>query len=183
MTLRLNKYIKEFFYLFVLCLLFGAHLSCFYGYQPQSEWEWSVFNNSQFNIYPDDVRNKLDRYKRKQVAWVGIIRETEFYDNNTNYEVVILLEHRYFDWKLDLIGYPDIYYPSTEGEGLFQTNWYLKKSADLSYLTERFAPENLAIVYAIPDTVINDIVLVKSKYVRIIDKSNYRADQLNYIPN
>jgi hypothetical protein len=155
---------------------------CYRGYQPHSVWERDVYHQSNFKIHPDDVREKLKRYRKEQIAWVGIIQEVEFYDNPANYEIILLLEHRYFDWNLDVTDDPQIFYPSTRGEGLFQTTWFLKKSADLEYFSERFEPENLAMVYAVPDTVIDDIVLVKSRYIRIIDKNDYRADQLDYFP-
>jgi len=117
------------------------------------------------------------------VRWAGIIRESEFYENPENYEVILLVEHRYFDWKVEKISSPDMMYPSKSGEGLFQTSWLLKKNADLDYFTERFGRGNLAIVYAKPDTVIDNVVLVESEYVRIIDPSNFQAEQLDYIPS
>ena len=92
------------------------------------------------------------------------------------------MEHRYFDWKVEKISSPDLMYPSKSGEGFFQTSWLLKKNADLDYFIERFGRGNLAIVYAMPDTVIDNVVLVESDYIRIIDPSNFQAEQLNYIP-
>lgn len=168
--------------LLVFLLLASSLINCIQGYQPATDWEKNVYEKSELYIYPDDVREEFEHFKQRQIAWVGIIRETEFYDNSQNYEVILLLEHRYFDWKLELTDDPDLYYPSIAGEGLFQTNWYLKKNSDLDYFSERFSPGNMVIVYAIPDTVIDDVILVNSKYIRVIDHKYVRANLLNYYP-
>jgi hypothetical protein len=157
-------------------------LGCVRNYAPQSSWESREFLRSNFRIHPEDVRQDLRRWQNTQVAWTGIIQECEFYETDTNYEVILLMEHHYFDWKEENFDPEKMYYPSSRGEGLFQTNWYLKKSADLDYFTDRFAPGNLAIVYALPDTVIDEVVLVESRYVRIIDHQHFRIDQSDYIP-
>jgi hypothetical protein len=167
------------FPLFLYFLLLG----CVQRYQPQSPWEAHAYQQTRDDLYPEDFRESLKKFKGEKVRWVGIIQESEFYDNPDNYEVVLLLEHRYFDWKVEKISSPDMLYPSKSGEGLFQTKWFLKQDADLNYFLERFGPGNLAIVYAAPDTVINKVVLVNSEYIRIIDPLNFQADQLDYIPD
>lgn len=155
---------------------------CVVGYKPQTEWEQREFKNADFNIYPDNVRSDLAKYKNTEVAWAGIIEESEFYEQENTYQVLLLMEHHYFDWKVDKMGSPQLYYPSAEGEGMFQTTWYLKKDADLDYFIDRFGAGNLAIVYAKPDTVIDDVVLVNADYIRIIDKEHFLTDQIYYIP-
>ena len=47
---------------------------------------------------------------------------------------------------------------------------------------DRFTPGNLAIVYARPDTVINEIVLVNAAYIRVIDREYIRTDVSEYTP-
>jgi hypothetical protein len=174
--------VRVFPLIILFLLLASSQMKCIQGYQPATDWEKDVFKKSALYIYPDDIRVEFEHFKDKLIAWAGIIQETEFYDNSQNYEVILLIEHRYFDWKLALSDDPDLYYPSIAGEGLFQTNWYLKKNSDLDYFRERFSPGNMAIVYAIPDTIIDDVILVNSKYIRIIDDEYVRADQINYYP-
>lgn len=152
------------------------------GYQPMTSLERNAFKNARLDVYPQDVKSNLSQFKNEDIAWIGIIQESEFYEENSRYEIVLLLEHRYFDWKVDRTGSPNLLFPSTEGEGLFQTRWYLKKDADLEYFMNRFEPGNLGIVYATPDTVIDDVVLVSADYIRVIDKGFFRADQVYYIP-
>jgi hypothetical protein len=177
--------LKNYFYflsvsgfLIVLLLLGG----CVRNYSPLSSWESQEFQNSDFTIHPNDIRQNLSLWKDFQIAWVGVIQECEFYETETSYEVILLLEHHYFDWKEENFEPDQMYYPSSLGQGLFQTSWYLKKSADLEYFKTRYIPGNLAIVYALPDTVIKDVVLVDSRYIRIIDRKNFSLDQSSYVP-
>ncbi len=155
---------------------------CVRHYTPQSPWEREEYLKSNFTIHPHDVRQDLQKWRSIPIAWVGVIQETEFYEAENRYEVILLMEHHYFDWKEESFDPNKMYYPSSRGEGLFQTTWYLKKSADLDYFQNRFAPGNLAIVYAQPDTVINEVILVKCRYLRVIEHQNFRLDQSDYIP-
>ena len=166
----------------IIIMIVVLSLNCMQSYMPQSNWELQEYNGTDFRILPNDVRQDLDRYKSSRIAWVGIIQESEFYENPDNYEVLLLMQHRYFDWQVDYSMTKSKYLVSTQGEGLFQTSWRLTKDADLPYFMDRFSAGNLAIVYATPDTVINYVVLVKSRYIRILDKSEFNATELNYIP-
>ena len=156
---------------------------CIQKYQPRTPWEARAYQQTRDDLHPDDFRESLQQFKGERVRWVGIIQESEFYEDSSYYEVVMLLEHRYFDWKVEKISSPDMLYPSKSGEGLFQTSWRLQPDADLDYFMERFGPGNMAIVYAEPDTVIDNVVLVNSEYIRIIDSLNFQGDQLDYIPD
>ena len=151
-------------------------------YRPHSLWEARAYQQTRGDLYPADFRESWEQFKGERVRWAGIILESEFYENPDNYEIVLLLEHRYFDWKVEKLSSPDMLYPSKSGEGLFQTEWFLKQDADLNYFLNRFGPGNLAIVYAAPDTVVEGVVLVKSIYIRVIDPVNFQADHLDYIP-
>ena len=156
--------------------------SCIQSYQPQTEWEEEAFLRTRPDIHPYDVRSNFQKYQHIPIRWAGIIRESEFYETDESYEIVILLEHRYFDWKVDAMSSPRMYYPSSSGEGTFQTSWFLTKDADLDYFIDRFGAGNLAIVYGVPEEVVDEVILLQSEYIRIIDASQYQADQVNYIP-
>jgi len=177
------KQINPVCYLATFLIILASLLSCVQRYQPHSRWEALAYQKSRDDLYPEDFRQSFNKYKGAKVRWTGLIQESEFYENDENYEVVLLMEHRYFDWKVEKISSPDMMYPSKSGEGYFQTTWLLKKNADLEYFMDRFGRGNLAIVYALPDTVIDKVVLVKSDYIRIIEPPNFQADQLDYIPS
>jgi len=181
--LDLFKKIISIWYLLPLIILLGILSACVSRYQPNTPWEKRAYQQSRDDLYPEDFRQSFDQFRGQRIRWTGIIQESEFYENPDNYEVVLLLEHRYFDWKVEKISSPDMMYLSRLGEGLFQTNLFLKKNADLEYFMKRFGRGNFAVVYAIPDTVINEVVLVKSDYVRIIDPANFKAEQVDYIPS
>lgn len=170
------------YYFLIISIGLILLLNCMESYFPQSNWEQREYFKSNFEIQPHDLTSHWNEYKSVNVAWVGIIQESEFYENPDNYEVLMLMEHRYFDWNVDFSKSEAKYFISTKGEGLFQTRWYLTKDADLLYFMDRFGKGNLAIVYATPDTVINNIVLVKSRFVRIIDKNHFNANQFDYVP-
>lgn len=181
LPVKLQSYHSISIFLFT-CSIFLFISGCVRNYSPQSPWENREFENSDFTIHPNDIRFNVSLWKDFQLAWAGIIQESEFYETETSYEVILLMEHHYFDWKEENFEPDQMYYLSAFGQGLFQTNWNLKKSADLEYFKTRFAVGNLAIVYALPDTVIDEVVLVRSRYIRIIDRKNFRADQSDYIP-
>jgi len=174
-----SHYLREFFLILFVLIFIG---SCIQSYQPQTEWEEEAFLRSRPDIHPYEVRNSLQQYQNIPIRWAGIIRESEFYETDDSYEIVLLLEHRYFDWKVDAMSSPRMYYPSTRGEGVFQTSWFLTKDADLDYFIERFGAGNLAIVYGVPEEVTDTVILLRSNYIRVIDASQFQADQVNYIP-
>ncbi len=163
-------------------LIFLVFSGCFRSYQPVTNWEYREYQQSNISLQPGDVKADVSHFKKTEVAWVGIIQESEFYEDGDNYQVLLLLEHRYFDWKINIWDSKNILYPSMLGEGLFQTTWHLKQEADLEYFMNRFRPGNMGIVYAIPDTVIDRIVLVTSRYIRIFDQENIRTDVSDYAP-
>ena len=72
--------------------------------------------------------------------------------------------------------------PSGEADSDAFIDEPLTKDADLDYFVDRFGPGNLAIVYGVPDQVVDEIVLLKAEYIRIIDAAKVQADQLDYIP-
>lgn len=48
---------------------------CTNFYKPVSSWEQSVFDQSRFDVYPDDVRKDFDSLKGMRLAWAGTIDE------------------------------------------------------------------------------------------------------------
>ncbi len=172
------KFIGFLHIIFIFLLL----MNCTKTYRPQSEWEKQEFKKSNFKIYPEDVRKNLDQYLDKKVAWPGIIFETEFYENPENYQLVMLLEHRYYNWEKGANKTGIQYFLSSEGEGWFQTSWYFKKDTEKSYIRKEFSPGNLAFVYGVPDTVVEGDVILTSNYVRVIDEEKYDAEFYHYIP-
>jgi hypothetical protein len=177
----INRY-RVFVRIALVLMVTMFFLTCSLNYKPASDWEKREFENARFDVYPEDIRENLAEYKTTEVAWAGIIQVSERYENPNSQEFALLMEHRYFDWKPTYRNSNIIYHPSASGEGLFQTSWFLKKDADLDFYSELYAPENLALVYGVPDTVINDVVFLKCKYIRIIKKGDFFPEYYNYVP-
>ncbi len=163
-------------------LLFLLTAACTKAYQPHTEWEKEALQKARKDIYPDDVRKDLEKYRTTEVVWPGIIAETEFYENADNYQLVMLLEHHYFNWEREATDRDIRYFLSSQGEGWFQTSWYFKKDTEKSFIDEKFAPGNLAFVYGVPDTVADGDVILTAAYVRTVDRENYDAEFYDYRP-
>ncbi len=149
-------------------------------YRPISAWEQAEFEKAKRDVYPDDVRKDVTKYQSVVVAWPGIILQSEVHEREDNIEIVFLLEHHYYDWIEDFSIQRARIFLSPRGEGLFQTSWYLRKEANLSDARKAAAPGNLAIVYGIPERTEDSIMILKSSYVRGIDKEWYTTDVLDY---
>ncbi|MFZ0391866.1 MAG: hypothetical protein WAN36_15500 [Calditrichia bacterium] len=155
---------------------------CNPGYRPVSEWEQQNFRKAERPVYPNMVIKNPARFQNTVVAWPGIIETAEIYENPGNFQVVLRMEHHYYNWQEDPDPNGIIYHLSRQGEGFFQTNWFIKKEAGMDFIEERFAPGNLAFVYGVPDTVVDNEVILEGLYVRTVPPEAYEADFFNYIP-
>lgn len=167
---------------FVNLIIFSLLVNCSSSYRTLTEWEQREYQHSRFDIYPDDVKKNLSRFRNQQVAWTGIIEKAEIYENPDNMEVVLRMEHHYFNWQTSPQNSKIRYHLSSRGEGFFQTNWFLKKGADMAFIEKQFAPDNLAFVYGVPDTVINDDVILNCTYIRTVEPEIYDAEFYDYLP-
>lgn len=149
-------------------------------YQPISDWEQTEFDRAERDVYPDDVRENPEDYESTVVAWPGTILESTIEEREDNIEAIFLLEHHYYDWLEDFSIQREKVFLSPRGEGLFTTSCLLKKDADLAEIRDASAPENMAIVYGTPDRIEDDVVVVKSTYIRAIDRQWYTTEILDY---
>jgi hypothetical protein len=163
----------------LLCLLSGCPGSRYY--RPVSSWEKQVFDQAKKGIYPDDVRAAPTDYHDTIVAWTGIILENKFIDHPDAIEIQFVLEHHYYDWIEDFGAQREKIFLSPRGEGLFRTSWFIKKESNVEEMKKFASAGNLIIVYGTPSQVNDDTsILVKSSYVRGIDKQLFRTDILDY---
>jgi hypothetical protein len=172
--------------LLVLLLASGLLVSCAYNrpYHPASRPEKIEYRKAMLDVYPEDVRQHLDQYTNSIVAFAGIIRSSDAYvtDDPAIIRVESTFEHHYFDWQEDRLFCRQHLLPSPRGEGLFRTDFLLrKKRPDVSLAdAEKYAaPGKLAIVFGTPEIVQDCVVVLKYRYIRIINK-NFRTDQFDY---
>ena len=149
---------------------------CVKHYRPLSEKEETEFNQANFAIYPDDVRRRINRYSNQEVAWAGIILESHFVEHEEYTEAVFLVEHHYYDWIEESL--PPHMWLSPRGEGKFKTSWLLQKNCEGT--KQLGAPGNLLIAYGFPDHMEENAVVLKSNYIRGVQKKFFTTQMIDY---
>jgi len=155
-------------------------------YQPASPPEKIEFSRDRLDVYPDDVRKNLAAYTNEPVAWVGVIRSTDAYEEDSGDKIVAttIFEHHYFDWVQDGSGKDVKLSISPSGEGLFRTKWHLNKTREEATAAnaEKYAGhDKLAIIYGVPESVdTNGMVVLKYRYLRILDTAHYTTNEFDY---
>jgi hypothetical protein len=149
-------------------------------YKPVSDWEQSVFNQSRFDVYPDDVRKKFDSHKDTRVAWAGTIDEVTI-DKTVEPAVMhLVVAHHYFTWHID--GTTRKYWLSPRGEGKILTSWPMHPEWDLDEMLKLIRKGDMVVVYGVPKRIdaSNTIDLGQASYIRHIPKAGFRTDVIEY---
>ena len=166
---------------FTICFLsgcIGAHTNM---YKPVSPMEAQIFAKVNFKVYPDDVRGALDSYRDTVVAWAGIISNYDVIHHDENIEIIISLEHHYYDWLEDYSIQKEKIFLSPKGEGSFKTSLFFKAGSPVDEITKAFSKGDLVIAYGIPQSIDDDgVIVIKGLYPRVIKKMWYRTDVLEY---
>lgn len=149
-------------------------------YKPSSEMEKREFGLSNRKLYPDDVRKFPIQYKSVVVAWPGIIVESTLQKHDNGNEMILLLEHHYYDWIEDFSIQKEKIFLSPRGEGLFQASWSFGEYTDTKKVKKMTDPGNMAIVYGTPEKIEGKIIFIKTTYIRLIDKQWFRTDIIDY---
>ena len=61
-------------------------------YTPHSDQERVEFEKADRNIYPDDIRQDITKFKNTAIAWAGIIQEVSSIDEEDHMEMILLIE-------------------------------------------------------------------------------------------
>ena len=189
MEIQVSRYnMKKVFiiFFFVVSLILSSCAS-FLGptmgsreYTPHSDQERVEFEKANRNVYPDDIRNDISRYKDTTIAWAGIIKEASIVDEKDHMEMIFLVEHHYYDWIEDINPKQEWIWLSPRGEGEFATKWGLKKDTSQSEIQEMTKPGELEIVYGIPQAVEDGVIVIEASYIRGIAERYYTTDKLDY---
>ena len=70
------------------------------GYEGDSAAERKLRAESRRDVYPDDVRSDLDRYRKATLAWPGIVKNLQP-DTADPLMATMVIEHHYWDWMED----------------------------------------------------------------------------------
>lgn len=169
-----------------VCVSCATRNSNSWPYQPETKPEKIEFRGDRLDVYPDDVRKNLAAYTNVGVAWVGVIRGTDAHEEDVGDKIraSTVFEHHYFDWVEDKGKHGWQLAVSPRGEGVFSTEWYLKKTVrDAGAANaEHFAgPGKLAIVYGVPEKILPDgTIVLKYRYLRIIGHPHFTTNEFDY---
>ncbi|WP_028973198.1 hypothetical protein [Spirochaeta cellobiosiphila] len=148
-------------------------------YEPQSEWEQAVYDESTFDVWPDDVRDSIETFKDTSVAWAGVV-EKYFIDEQEEYIVLnFYAKHHYYDWIEDFGPENKPIKLSPSGEGYFLSYFLFKKGTDMDEMTAGLIGDCI-ISYGKPAHIEEDgTIQLESDYVRLIPK-NFVSIWFNY---
>ena len=68
------------------------------SYRPMPQWEAKFAAEARRDIFPNDVRQKLDGFTNTLVAWTGVITNIEYLADPPPRVVRLTAVHHYFDW-------------------------------------------------------------------------------------
>lgn len=163
-------------------LLFGCGTNV--NYRAANKPESMEIMKDTLNVYPGDVRRNLELYTNDGVAWAGIIVRTEAKTGADGLiHAVTTFEHHYFDWLEDRRFGGVQLNVSPRGEGLFRTDWVLRGNIPEagSPEAENFAsPGKLAIVYGVPEKVEDGTVVLRYRFLRVVDADDYNTNRFDY---
>jgi len=163
-------------------LLFGCATNV--NYRAANKPEGTEIKKDSLNVYPGDVRRNLELYTNDGVGWAGIIVRTEAKMGADGLiHAVTTFEHHYFDWLEDRGFGGAQLNVSPRGEGLFRTDWVLRGNGPEAgtEAAESFAsPGKLALVYGVPEKVEDGTVVLRYRYLRVVDEDDYNTNRFDY---
>ena len=173
---------KEIILISLFCVLsIQAFASGSRYYQPSSELENQFYQIIDKNIWPDDVRKDIGKYKDSNIGWVGVVERymTDF--TNPEYNLVgFLVKHHYYDWIEDMSPQNKPINLSPRGEGYFVCYYLFRKEIDPKEIIKDFVGD-VIINYGNPVRVAEDgAIELTTGYIRIIDKEHVNPNWLDY---
>lgn len=147
-------------------------------YKPVSEWETKAFSKADRSIYPNDVRTDFAAHDSSRVAWPGIVLSVTPKNQDTVIEVHFVIQHHYYDWLEDFSIQQERIFLSPRGEGVFETTWWVQPTADTGKIVQSVG--NMVIVYGIPASVRDSIIILNAYYIREIEREWFATDIFDY---
>ncbi|HEY3196706.1 MAG TPA: hypothetical protein VGJ57_01740 [Nitrospirales bacterium] len=168
------------FSIIAVCVVFSGcpHTQLYGGLTSEEKEE---FKKSNREVYPDDVRKDLEKFRTVEMAWPGVILDSKVVDKGDHLDILLLLEHHYYDWLLDHSIQREKIFLSPRGEGLFRTSFSAKKqAAESEIFQESITSGNLVIVYGKPEKLEDNIIVLSCGYPSLINRKWFRTDILDY---
>jgi hypothetical protein len=163
--------------LVIVTLLVGCFAAPYsQRYQPEDAAEQQAFARAHRDIFPDDVRQDIGKYRSDLLLWTGIIKRAEF--SEATGVLRVLVEHHYWDWIEDHGHQKAVAFLSPRGEGLFECQLSIPRTE----LRKRVARvEDMAIVYGAPVRISDDgVVAMSCPVLRTLKKEFYSTEIWEY---
>jgi hypothetical protein len=149
-------------------------------YEPVSARESAFFTRAARDVYPDDVRHDLDRYRKTLVSWAGVVRSFQVSKEDDATVLRFDVEHRYFDWIEDVGLQKARYFLARKGEGAFRAAWSMAHEA-FRAASKELHEGDMLVVYGYPAEIRGEVVgLFPTEYVRLIGAELYDDGRLDY---
>jgi len=161
------------------CISFFAPKTGSREYTPHSDQERIEFEKADRNVYPDDIRLDFSKFEDTAVAWAGIIQETSIIDVEDHMEMILEVQHHYFDWIEDISPGWEAYWLSPKGEGLFKAKIGFSRE-ELEVREKWGAIGNMVIVYGTPHMVDDDDVIYINTSIAFFAGRDYTTHRLTY---
>jgi hypothetical protein len=146
-------------------------------YTPISEWEKREYENSDREVFPDDVRESVDNYRTTTVAWTGVIEDVRIDEKEQFSEVSFLCRHFYYDWIEYFGPQTEHIFLSSKGEGQFSVSWRVKKGTPSTSFDD---VGDLLIAFGKPIRIENDVIYLDTTYIRGIDQTYFKHSDAVY---
>jgi hypothetical protein len=145
-------------------------------YHPENSREELLWAKARRDVFPEDVRRRIEAYRGELLVWPGIITLVHQDAGNQGPSSTLIIAHHYWDWVEQPGGRQERVWLSPRGEGFFQCARPLTESAARADVRDE-----LAVVYGYPERVLdNDIVHMRCVDLRRFHRSAYATDVLEY---
>jgi len=147
-------------------------------YRPGDANEQQAFSVARRDIFPEDVRADVLRYRTQMLLWSGIIREVRPVETVQGPGMELLFEHHYWDFIEDYSVQKARAFLSPRGEGMFQAAFPRRHAPP----PERVRVDDMALVYGTPERLDADgrtVVLTGARF-KTFPKGLYATDIWDY---
>ena len=163
----------------LLCVLLqacSAWLPLPQPYRPQSSREEVLLAKARRDLFPEDVRRRLEAYRNELVAWPGVVTLANREPGRQGRSWTLILAHHYWDWTEQPGRAGQRVLLSPRGEGFFQCSQPVADS------TRPYDPRGeLTIVYGYPEKVLdNEIIQLHCVHTRAFHPSTFSTNVLEY---
>lgn len=169
------------FYIIFSLITYAIFLSaCSTLYQPISQIEADAFARVRHDIFPYDLIQHKVPFNKTEVAWAGVITESNIDSSGNSYKINFTIQHHYFDWVEDRRRIQTRYLLSPRGEGTIKTRWELVKSLKEDTVLNEIKVGRMIVIYGLPVSASNNSVTVQATYLRTFEPSLFRTDIMDY---